>query len=160
MKNLDNPRVIVFDLDDTLFDSSRDDRGDGELNIKPFDGVVDLLNGLHDKKILVTRGDEAYQNKKIDLLGIRPFFDKIYICPTDTDKLNIFKTITEEYPGKKIVTIGNRIDCEIRYGKMLGHDTIYLKHGKYSGLVPQDTYEIPDYTIEAFNQTQNILSTL
>lgn len=142
-------KVYIFDLDDTLFDSS----GRKEyFDIRLFEGVKETLSSLNGHIILVTRGDKKMQNKKIEILGINSYIADIYICENDEEKLRIFENINTAHDGKDFMVIGNRIDCEIRYGKMLGFRTIHVNHGKYSTLTPRDEFEVPDIVIENFKE--------
>jgi len=152
-------KTLIFDLDDTLFDSSGRDTTNGDLAaIKPFDGVIEFLKTHPGRKILVTRGDKKYQNQKIDILGLRNYFDEIHICPTYDGKLEIFKRVLKHLNPRKVIVVGDRIDNEIRYANMLGLKTIHLKHGKNSHLKSKDKFEIPDHTIEKFAQITEIVN--
>jgi FMN phosphatase YigB (HAD superfamily) len=147
MKNR-NKKVIVFDLDDTLFDSTNQPKDTGgSWDIKIFDNFLPILKSDSFINILVTRGDKDRQNRKIDVLRIRKYFADIHIVDSDTHKYETFITIRDAFLNNEIVVIGNRIDCEIRYGNQLGLKTIHVKHGKYSTLEPRDQYEIPTKTI-------------
>ncbi len=153
-------KVLIFDLDDTLFDSSGQQKINGELDIKVFDNTYDVLSLKNFKHILVTRGNPELQNKKIDLLKIRDFFADIYICDTDEGKYECLKKIYQTHTPPDSYVIGNRIDCEIRYGNMHDAPTIHYLHGKYSGLVPQDLYEIPKHTVCSMLDLKELLQKL
>ncbi len=156
-------KVLIFDLDDTLFDSTGQDPNDKDLSIQPFPGVPEFLSACPHKKILVTRGVLSLQNRKIKKLGIKDYFDEIYICENDEGKWEIFQNILEKHSSQKphdFIVIGNRIDCEIRYGRMLDVRTVHLKHGKYKDLTPKDTYEVAQYVIDEFFQFPNILKNI
>lgn len=151
--------AIIFDLDDTIFDSSGRDKSEGDLaKIKPFDGVHEIIPKIQNKKILVTSGEEKYQNQKIDVLNIRHLFDEIHICPKYEDKLNVFRQIVNNLDPRKVIVIGDKINCEIRYAKMLGLKTVQLKHGRHANLEPVDEFEIPDHVIHKFDQIKDIIS--
>jgi uncharacterized cofD-like protein len=159
ISQINNTKVFIFDLDDTLFDSSGRDSSDEEyFNIKPFDGVLDIISKIDGHIILVTRGEKERQTKKIKVLGLESLFHNIYIVEADNGKFETFKEIAEIHKGKELIVIGNRIDCELRYGKMLGSKTIYVKHGKYSKLEPVDEFEIADVVIDRFDEIVNHLN--
>ena len=146
--------LIIFDLDDTLYDRT------GQLPenhtqkqvqaIELFSGVKELLNVSGFSKILVTKGESEFQQKKLELLGIKDKFDEIKITSTDEEKKKEFEDILDRCPHPLTWVIGNRIDSEIRYGNELGLKTIHLKHGKYKHLKARDRFEIPDYETEHF----------
>ena len=152
--------LIVFDLDDTLYDSTGygSKEESGVLDISLFDGASNLLEDVRFEKILVTRGKPSLQNAKIDALNIRSYFKKIFIPPTDDEKEKYFSEIFSVHNPRSTIVIGNRIDCELRYGKIMGAKTVLFKHGKYKRLQPKDSFEIPDHMIDSFSEFQKILS--
>lgn len=159
MKNR-NQKVIIFDLDDTLFDSTNQPKDTGgEWPIQVFDGFHTILALEDCRHILVTRGTDSLQNRKIDILGIRNYFSDIYIVDSDNQKHETFMEIQGVFPDSEIVVIGNRIDCEIRYGNLLGLKTILVKHGKYEVLVPKDDYELPtnEITISEIGSLRDLI---
>lgn len=151
--------LIIFDLDDTLYDKTGQLSDDlKELNeIKLFSGVKEILDKTEIKKVLVTCGDVVLQRRKLEILGINNSFDNVFICPENEGKEEIFKFIINKYntdrnyiyniDKSKIFVVGNRIDSEIRYGNKLGLKTILLRHGKYKNLERKDNLEIPNYEI-------------
>jgi FMN phosphatase YigB (HAD superfamily) len=149
--------IILFDLDDTLFDSTNQPKDTGDnWPIHIFEEWRPLLESKDFTHILVTRGQQALQDRKIDILGIRKYFSKIYICEKYEDKYDEFNKVKDLFPDVRIIVIGNRIDNEIRYGNMLGLTTIHIKHGKHKNIVPSDQYEIPTHalSIHDVNETR------
>jgi len=150
--------LILFDLDDTLYDRTgqvfEDPKGIYDVSqIKAFSGVKAFLKNNNFKNVLVTKGNPEFQNKKINNLGIRDFFDEIIICPTDPDKKSCFQQAMDKFPeDKEVVVIGNRIDSEIKYGNELGLKTVLINHGKYKNLKAQDSSEVPDYVYLTFEE--------
>ncbi|MBT4936092.1 HAD hydrolase-like protein [Candidatus Woesearchaeota archaeon] len=157
-----NSKLLIFDLDDTLFvrDRSIKKNEDWEhvTSAEPSSGVLDFLHNFSAKKILVTKETYPYlQNKKIDLLGIREFFDKIYICHKNEEKKELFSKIIAENPDHEIWVMGDRIDSEIRYGNELGLITVLIKQGEYKNLKAKDNFEIPHHEIFHFTELENVL---
>lgn len=155
-------KIIIFDLDDTLYDryGQLDESYANLPNIRPFQDTIPLLKSLKGKKILVSRGDKLIQQKKIDILGIRSFFDEIYICSNVEEKKEIFENTIKEQKivnKKNLIIVGDRIDAEIRFGKMLGATTVLILHGKYKDLKPKDAFEIPDYTIKNIGEIRELI---
>ena len=74
-------------------------------NLKLFPEARILLDTLKKKECriaLITNGNELIQNKKIDLLGIRDYFDKIYISdsyspPARKPELRMFEDFLEDF---------------------------------------------------------------
>ena len=144
----DKEKVLVFDLDDTLFDSTNQPPDNGKKwGIKLFSGFRKILESRKNINILVTRGEKERQNRKIDVLQIRRYFNIIHIVDLDSDKFNKFSEIKNDYNSHEIIIIGNRIDCEIRYGNQLGLKTIHIEHGKYSTVRAKDDFEVPSIKI-------------
>ena len=154
--------LIIFDLDDTLYDRTgqlSDNWTEEEFkNLEVFPGVKEILGVDGFSKVLVSKGEEEFQLRKLEQLGIKDQFDEIKICPTNEDKKTEFQNILNRCPHPLVWVIGNRIDSEIRYGNELGLKTVLLKHGKYKNLKAKDKYEIPDYEIEQFVELHLILN--
>lgn len=153
-------KVVVFDLDDTLYDTSGrlDDVTPNFTTMKLADDAHDLLEKIKYKKILLTHGDTDIQNKKIDTLNIRNLFDEIIIVATNAEKLPVFEKIKKEFKDPKdVAVVGDRCDSEIRFGNMQGFVTILVSGWKYKNLAPKDDLEIPTYEIKAFSNLTDIL---
>ncbi|MBT3814165.1 HAD hydrolase-like protein [Candidatus Woesearchaeota archaeon] len=152
-------RLIIFDLDDTLYLCSNVVKPDySNLNeIKPFLGVREFLINDDSKKILVTKGNKEIQEEKINILGIKNFFDEIFYPLEDKNKINCFRKIMQKYPSYHFLVVGNKITSEIRYGKELGLKTVLLNQGKYKTLKAKDDFEVPDHKIEEFTELNEVL---
>ena len=155
--------IIIFDLDDTLYDKNNqltDDYNYEDIDkITPFPGVIDFLSNHPSQKILVTKETEPeFQNKKIEILKIKNLFDKITVCHSNLEKKRVFSQIMESNPNLTIWVVGDRINSEIRYGNELGFQTVLLKTGKYKNLRPKDKYELPNYEINQFNELKEIIT--
>ncbi|MEK6900241.1 MAG: HAD hydrolase-like protein [Nanoarchaeota archaeon] len=154
--------MIVFDLDDTLYDCSGQMKESTKLEdarrIVPFPGAREFLNSFVAKKILLSRETDAgLQDIKIDALGIRDYFIKIYLCQENKEKKILLEKIKREYSPEEIWVVGDRIDSEIQYGNELGLKTIRILHGKYKDLLPQNKYQQPHYSISQFSQLYGVL---
>lgn len=145
--------LIIFDLDDTLYDRSGSLTDDlkGLAEIKPFPGVKELLQGTEHQKVLITKGKKELQEHKLDVLGIKDLFDQIIICDDCEDKRKAFGRF---FGNKEVWAIGNRMDEELLFGQELGFKTVWLRHGKYKDLKAQFS---PDYEIDAFSEFDQIL---
>ncbi len=160
-------RLAIFDLDDTLFDSTGQLAGSDEIEdiklISPFTDALPTLKDLKDKKIktaLVTYGYENVQNEKLKALKVNEYFDDIIICKEPGKKFDAFKDLAEKYPIddiKDIFVIGDRIDREIMFGNMLGMVTIRYHFGKYKNLEPEIDTQIPHHTINSLMEISKII---
>lgn len=156
-------KLYIFDLDDTLYDKTSL-MPEKDLNkvklLFPFKEAIPLLESLKGIKTIVTNtnGDTNFQKDKIKALKIESYFSDILYVPTDEAKIFAFKILIDKHKAenKNTIIIGNRIDSEIRYGKMLGCKTILVSHGKYINLKPKDNFEIPDLTISNLSEISTI----
>ncbi len=151
--------ILIFDLDDTLFPRLSDNYTEKDLkNISLYPFVEEILSNKHIKHFLVTKGDFDFQNKKIDNLGIKSFFNRILVCQNDENKKTCFQEIISNCMGEKVFVIGDRINSEIKWGNQLGLITVHFKRGKYKDLKPIDNYEVADYEFTSFEELKNLLN--
>tara|TARA_Y100000034_G_C6673233_1_gene295686 strand:- start:147 stop:620 length:474 start_codon:yes stop_codon:yes gene_type:complete len=154
--------LIIFDLDNTLYDCSAQIPDNYTLKdvegISLFSGVREFLTNFPGKLVLVTHEtDSGLQDKKIDMLKIRNLFDKIFICPNNEAKRDCFKQALDLFPNSKTFVVGDRVDGEIKYGNELGCVTVRVKIGKYKNIAVKDKFENPDYEINRFEQLNEIV---
>jgi len=140
--------------------------GRQKYNNADFDGleiypeVTGVLGDLKRKGmrlILVTEGSLIQQNKKINALGIRSYFNKIYI--SEGDKSEYFKDIlkTNNFGVDEVLIIGDRIDKEISVGNKLGLKTVRILKGVYSNRVPESNLEKPDFEIRNLREIFEVI---
>ncbi|MEC9284095.1 MAG: HAD hydrolase-like protein [Bdellovibrionota bacterium] len=123
-------------------------------DINVFPGVHQMLANLQRSYdlYLVTSGNASTQNQKITLLEIEHYFSCIFCVDPfvgQTKKCafeKILKT-TKTNSGENL-SIGNRIDMEIRQAKELGMDTCLILHGEYTQLVPSCPEEHADFKLK------------
>lgn len=132
--------ALVVDLDDTLCETTRCLQGEAtaveRLELAP--GAEDFLASFSGKKILLTAGDEPWQNAKLSHLGIEKYFDRIVIVPLPEDKQSaMFELFEDEalnlVPVRTLV-VGDRMEYEIAYAKAHGAVPVVmiLPNGKYA----------------------------
>jgi FMN phosphatase YigB (HAD superfamily) len=152
--------VLIFDLDDTLYERCGrvGDQGENLEEAQLSPGVRELLSNPKFTKILVSKElVPGLQQKKILHLGLSALFDEIFICSSDPEKKVYFQEIKENFPEEKIWVIGDRIDSEIRWGNELNLNTVQICQGKYKDLKPKDYLEIPKHKIVKFIQLREII---
>ncbi|HEK21529.1 MULTISPECIES: HAD family hydrolase [unclassified Mucilaginibacter] len=86
------------------------------------------LSALTIDKFLVTTGFTKLQNSKIEKLGIKAHFKKVYIVDPEVSKINkgdIFQQIMLEngYNARDLLVIGDDPQSEIKFARELGIDT-------------------------------------
>src|SRR5207249_2286643 len=108
-------KLAILDLDDTLFDSSRQLNAthDGIEHIVLFPGVRELLREIKAMGIytaIVSTGDQFIQNKKVEILGLRQIVDVVYICDLPEDKLALFERCLNEFTAqpRETLVVGDR----------------------------------------------------
>lgn len=113
---------------------------------------------------LVTAGKSSRQQEKIDELKIKYFFKHVFIADKakNVSKSDCFLQIvqSQKYLPQDILSVGNRVDLELRESKLLGMKTCLVKTGEYKDLEPRDQLEIPDYTIENLRELNQIIRDL
>jgi len=122
--------------------------------------TIEVLEELKRKKlklILITEGSITQQNKKINALGIRYHFNKIYI--SKGDKTEFFKNIlkTDNLLPEEVLCVGDRINKELSVGKKLGLKTARLLKGVYSNQIPENEFEKPDFAINNLIEIPGII---
>ncbi|HII61215.1 HAD family hydrolase [Pyrococcus horikoshii] len=109
-------------------------------NLKLYDDVLPFLNELKQMKAklaLVTDSASSWQRRKLEVLGIQRYFDKI-IVSGDTGHTKLepynFYLATKMFPKEdKIFVIGDRDDTDMKGGKAIGATTILVKRGYFKG---------------------------
>jgi putative hydrolase of the HAD superfamily len=123
------------------------------LRLLLMDGAEENLLKLRQryKLYLVTSGEPAAQQKKIDALGIGFLFEKIYLInnfKNETKQLAFEDIIArEKIEPSQLLSIGNRLSQEIRYAKICGARTCYFCYGEHVGERPERREDYPDVTI-------------
>jgi len=128
--------------------------------VKAYPDTKEVLNDLSEeyKLVLISQGSADLQNRKIDLLGIRPFFDFILLPEVGKKKDafdEAFKTLG--FKTEEILVVGDRIGVEIKIANDMGMKTIRALKGKYRFVEPQEKNEKPDFEIISLSDIFGIL---
>lgn len=154
--------VIVFDLDDTLLDTSAlllpiansvafEERIRQPLPL--LDGAAKNLEKLRQKYrlFLLTQGRVHFQRQKIESLGISHFFeDCLVFQPSDSENKAVFFRRIQVRTGKPAahhLSIGNRRSTDIREAKRCGYQTCLFAHGEHLDELVTCPEDQPDFTI-------------
>ena len=133
-------------------------------DIALFPDVVPALQTLHTQGymlFLVTSGVHRRQERKIEMLQLRPYFDEVVINDSD-----IGPELEESYMDlmtrhgltpQECVAVGDRIHAEIRVGNFLRMTTVQMTHGRYKSLPPKNELEEPDFRIAKLIQLSDVL---
>ncbi len=124
-----------------------------------FSGAKELLKELKQNKIkliLITSGITSRQQKKIDLLNLRPLMDAVFIHDLETgpEKETFFEEVLERFNLKpeEVVSVGDRIHSEILIANRLGMNSVRLLHGRFSKVKPKNVLEEADYSINSISE--------
>lgn len=154
--------VVIFDLDDTLFsrtDQIPEDYTEKDIEgITLFPGAKKVVSSKNYISLLLTRGDNILQSKKLKVLGIDKDFKEIYIVGGgEGAKRETIRKIAEKYKNSELFIVGDRIREEIRYGNELNFTTIQMVHGKRAHLKPRSKNEKPKFKITDIREVLKIV---
>ena len=106
--------------------------------IKPFPYVISTLKELKEKGyklFLLTVGVHERQEKKINILGLKPYLDEIVISDQEIGlpMEDCMRDLVERHAinFREAVMVGDRVREELRIAKSLGMTTIQMLHGRF-----------------------------
>jgi putative hydrolase of the HAD superfamily len=156
--------LIVFDLDDTLLDTTNllipiartaafEKRIREPLPLMP--GAEKNLKYLFSRYdlALLTQGRIDAQKEKIKSLGIEQYFSQILIfdpsLESGVSKKKYFEQIVQEagLTPNTVLSIGNRRTTDIREAKRVGAMTCLFKYGEHQSEVIEIPEDKPDFEI-------------
>ncbi len=157
-------KLIVFDLDDTLLDTTRllipiartqafEDRIRQPLPAMP--GAIKNLETLKDRYtlVLLTQGRIDAQMQKVKSMGIGHFFKEQFFADPSQNKPKslFFNQILADFnlQPEEAMSIGNRRSTDIREAKLVGYKTCLFKYGEHQNEnveVPEDQ---PDFETDS-----------
>lgn len=124
-------------------------------HLQMMEGAEDNLKKLNERYQLyvVTAGVLSAQERKLNQLQLTRYIkqENIFIVadgayPTKKAAFENILAISNIRP-EELLSVGNRLSQEIRMAKQLNCHTCYFKYGEHADDVPQDQFEVPDYTI-------------
>lgn len=131
------------------------------FKVKTFPKVKEILEILSGKHILclVSRGEELYQQQKIQKAGIDcSLFSKIIITPKKNKKF-YYENLINEFGGSNFVVCGDNLDLDLIPAKELGGKTVLTSEGNDT-LDHLGPNEHIDYKIARFNEIEAIIKKL
>lgn len=127
-----------------------------------FAGVPELLQRLaaNYHLYLVTQGNPEFQKKKIRALDLEKYFKKIYYVDVFKKQIkkDSFRDIlqNESISARYLLSVGNRLNQEIRMAKELGSTTCFVRHGEHAEEKPVGPEEIPDFQVTLVTEIEEI----
>lgn len=132
--------------------------------IKPFPYVIPTLKELKEKGyklFLLTVGVHERQEKKINILGLKPYFDEMVISDQEIGlpMEDCMRDLIERHAidFREAVMVGDRVREELRIAKSLGMTTIQMLHGRFKNEPAVNDCDKPDYKIKRIFQIATIL---
>ena len=160
-----NEIVNKYNADNTLVTIAYKAYNSSEVSeIKPFPYVISTLKELKEKGcklFLLTVGVHERQEKKINILGLKPYFDEIIISdqeiglPLENCMRDLIGRHTINFG--EAVMVGDRVREELRIAKSLGMATIQMLHGRFKNEPVVNGCDKPDYKIKRIFQITTIL---
>ncbi len=160
-----NEMAKKFGCSDNFVDSALKAYNSNEVSdIKLFPDVIPTLKKLALEKyklFLLTIGIHERQQKKIELLKLEPYFDKIIINDQEVGLLmeDCFEEIVKKYAlnPRNVVAVGDRVRAELRIAKSMGMVTVQMLHGRFKVESASDDSNKPDYKIKRIFQLSTVL---
>ncbi len=154
-------KALVFDLDDTLLDTSEllipiaHSPKFLERLIKPLPlmpGALENLKYLKTKYalFLLTFGQPEIQHRKIESLQIAKFFEAVFVASPESGetKAEYFKKIAQKFDNPNVImSIGNRRTSDIRMAKIEGLNTCLFDYGEHQEERALRAEDYPDFTV-------------
>ncbi len=132
--------------------------------IKPFPYVIPTLKELKEKGyklFLLTVGVHERQEKKINILGLKSYFDEMVISDQEIGlpMEDCMRDLIERHAinFREAVMVGDRVREELRIAKSLGMTTIQMLHGRFKNEPAVNDCDKPDYKIKRIFQIATIL---
>ena len=166
------PSSLVFDeiaqmhgMDRSLVEFALKAYNSDEVSdIEPFPDVIHTLKQLRQEKyklFLVTMGVHRRQERKLEQLGLSPYFDEIMVNDQEVGMLleDCFSRLLNKYNlmPDEVAVVGDRVGTELRIAKTLGMFAIQMLHGRFKAEVPLRAPDKPDYKIKHIYQLSTIL---
>ena len=136
-------------------------------NIVPFADVPPTLKQLREEKYrlyLVTSGIHERQERKIEMLKIKHYFDEILIDDHERGSTceSCFMELIQKHglAPKEVMTVGDRVHSEIRIANRFGMKTVQMVHGRFQSVLPEDNLEEPDFRIQKISEIPAVLRRL
>ena len=156
-------KLIIFDLDDTLLDTSSllipiaKTPAFFERIQKPLplmEGAQQNLDLLKSKYALalLTYGNLKSQQQKVKSMGISNYFERMYFADPDKNenkRMHFERCIVDfGVTATEALSIGNRRSTDIREAKQVGLRACLFQYGEHSQETPQCPEDVPDFTVK------------
>jgi FMN phosphatase YigB (HAD superfamily) len=153
--NKKSDRVILFDIDYTLFDTDNFKKSN-LTSFKLYSDVKNVLEELSQKYLLgiLSKGEKGFQLEKLEKTDILKFFDKDLIFIFE-DKAVEFKNVMNKLKNNRVWFVEDKINM-LEMAKKTDPDlrTIWFKNGPFIELIKSSF--IPDKVIHSILDLQSL----
>jgi uncharacterized cofD-like protein len=132
--------------------------------IKLFPDVIPTLKELKDKNyklFLLSAGVHERQEQKIQILGLKPYFDEIIVTDQEIGPLieDCIQDLIRRHNlnPKEVVMVGDKAREELRTAKSFGMTTIQMLHGRFKNEPSINECDRPNYKIKRIFQIPTVL---
>lgn len=158
-ETLKHKRVVIFDLQDTLYSNNR-----------LFPDTITFLEKLKKQGFILavlSNAPKDYLNELLESFKISQFFDCVVSAiDYDTKKpdpmlmgvmvAQLNDVCDVNLVKQNCVFIGDRPSTDIRCAKLGGVQSIRILRGFYANKIPDDEFEIADYEFKNFKDAEKL----
>jgi FMN phosphatase YigB (HAD superfamily) len=159
MKSLNKNKIVLFDIDYTLFDTQTF-KDSSLTNFSLYNEVLPVLESLANITELgiFSKGEDTFQNYKLQQTGISNFFKQEHVHVFEDKDINL-KSIIGKYKDFEIYFVDDRLatlyDAKIINSSVF---TIWIKRGPFALNETLLTNFSPDATLDNLKEVSAIVS--
>lgn len=143
-------KIIIFDFNRTIYDP------DNDCLIPGVRFVLRILLRREFTLCLISRAGKSRKDL-VKKLGISKYFSRVIIAK-EKNKKDFERMVAPMAIDKSSsFVVGDRVRKEIRFGNLLGLQTIWLRSGKFTNEKPRTKNEQPTYTIRTLKEILEIV---
>lgn len=158
MKSLNRKPIVLFDIDDTLFDTAFFIQS-GLSECKIYSEAMRALNSLNALATLgiFSKGETQFQKNKLEKTGIVKFFKEENIHIFDDKNVNLIRII-DKYRDSKIFLVDDKLEILYSAKKHMEQVfTIWVKRGRYAENQKAISCFTPDTEVENLSEVVRIV---
>lgn len=135
--------LLIFDWNRTLYNPDTDD-----LEVGAFELIQQLKEQGLD--LALVSMDSPTRLDTIKAMVPQDCFENIVL--TDRKTPELFRSMNPEDNYDRVIVVGDRIKSEIVSANRAGHETVWLKTGRFQVDAPSTPDEEPDHVITSLDQ--------
>jgi FMN phosphatase YigB (HAD superfamily) len=123
-------------------------------------GAKELVDYLHSQKIrmvIIGKDQGGNMDDVVDHLGVRGYFhDTRFVKTAKTPEL--FREYAKDFLPEQVWVVGDRVQGEIDTGNKINAQTVWMKVGNFSKILPQSKEQEPDYIFQSLHELLEFFS--